>query len=60
MDLPKKLGADFDLVVIISDGDCGHIPANLRPMCDVLWIITNDRPFKPSFGRVCQLKPVKT
>jgi predicted metal-dependent peptidase len=59
-DLPKRLGNDFDLVVIISDGDCGHVPSNLRPQCDVLWIITNDRQFKPSFGRVCQLKPVRT
>jgi len=59
-ELPTKLGNDFDLVVIITDGDCGHIPANLRPMCDVLWIITNQREFKPTFGRVCQLKPVRT
>ena len=58
-DLPPKLGTDFDLVVIISDGDCGHVPPMLRPMCDVLWIITNDRTFKPTFGRVCQLKPVR-
>ena len=59
-ELPKKLGTDFDLVVIISDGDCGHVPPALRPNCDCLWIITNDRTFKPSFGRVCQLKPVRT
>jgi len=47
-------------VVIITDGDCGHVPTNLRPNCDVLWIITNKRDFKPSFGRVCQLNPQKT
>jgi predicted metal-dependent peptidase len=58
--LPKRLGNDFDLVVIITDGDCGHIPLNLRPACDVLWIITNERQFKPNFGRVCQLHPVRT
>ena len=57
---PKKMGTDFDLIVIISDGDCGIIPMNLKPPCDVLWIITNDREFKPSFGRVCQLRPVRT
>jgi len=59
-ELPLKLGHDFDLVVIITDGDCGHVPTNLRPNCDVLWIITNKRDFKPSFGRVCQLNPVRT
>jgi predicted metal-dependent peptidase len=59
-ELPTKLGKDFDLVVIITDGDCGHIPMNLRPNCDVLWIITNDRKFKPNFGRVCSLRPVRT
>ena len=59
-DYPKKLGSNFDLIVVITDGDCGHIPKNLRPPCDLLWIITNNREFTPTFGRVCQLKPVRT
>jgi predicted metal-dependent peptidase len=59
-ELPKEIGTDLDIVVIISDGDCGHISANLRPACDVLWVITNKREFKPSFGRVVQLNAVRT
>jgi len=59
-ELPKEMGRDFDIVVIISDGDCGHVAPKLRPNCDVLWIITNKREFKPSFGRVVQLNPVRT
>jgi len=56
-ELPEKIGRDLDIVVIISDGDCGTIPMNLHPRCDVLWIITNKRDFKPTFGRVVQLSP---
>lgn len=59
-ELPKKLGTDLDLVVIITDGDCGHIPANLRPPADVLWLIVNDRDFKPCFGRVIHLHSART
>lgn len=58
-ELPEKIGRDLDIVVIISDGDCGHIPAALRPQCDVLWVITNKREFKPSFGRVVQLNSAR-
>lgn len=57
--LPHKLGPDFDLVVIITDGDCGHVPPQFRPYCDVLWIVVNERPFKPTFGRVISLKPIR-
>ena len=58
-DYKKEVGNDFDVVIVISDGDCGHIPMNLKPNCDVLWIITNKREFHPSFGRVCQLNPTR-
>jgi predicted metal-dependent peptidase len=59
--LAKEIGNDLDVVVIITDGDCGahEMPANLRPPCDVLWIITNKREFKPAFGRVIQLNQVR-
>lgn len=59
-ELPMKMGRDIDLVVIITDGDCGTIPHHLRPAADLLWIITNDREFKPSFGRVCKLHSART
>src|ERR1700690_813978 len=59
--LSKEIGTDLDVVVLVTDGDCGadSLPQSLRPQCDVLWIITNDRPFKPSFGRVVQLHPAR-
>ena len=49
-----------DLVVICTDGDCGTIPMKYKGAYDLLWIVTNLRDFKPSWGRVCQLKPVRT
>ena len=58
-DLPKhECGQEIDIVIIITDGDCGQIPIKLAPPgADVLWVITNKREFKPNFGRVCQLRP---
>lgn len=57
LELPKKLGTDFDVIVIITDGWCDQIPMSLKPPCDVLWIITsNFEDFKPTFGRVAILK----
>jgi predicted metal-dependent peptidase len=56
-DLPLKLGTDYDVIVIITDGDCGTINKAYKPACDVLWVITNEREFHPTFGRVCHLKP---
>lgn len=58
-DLPKqKFGDKIDLVIILTDGDCGEVPVNLMPRgADCLWIVTNKRDFKPNFGRVVQLHP---
>ena len=58
-DLPKqKFGDKIDLVIILTDGDCGEVPVNLMPRgADCLWIVTNKREFKPNFGRVAQLHP---
>lgn len=57
-ELPSKLGTDFDVVIVITDGYCDSIPMELRPNCDVLWIITSTgcTDFVPSFGRVAKLK----
>lgn len=53
-----ECGKNVDLVIMLTDGDCGQIPMHLAPPgADVLWIITNKREFKPNFGRVCQLRP---
>ena len=60
-ELPKEIGTDLDVVVLVTDGDCGaeSLAISLRPQCDVLWIITNNRPFKPAFGRVVSLNPAR-
>lgn len=57
-DFPKHLGTDFDVVVVITDADCPIPPRELRPPCDVVWVITNNRHrgFKPAFGRVAPLR----
>lgn len=47
-----------DIVIIITDGDCGTYPQELMPPgADLLWIVTNKRDFKPTGGRVAQLRP---
>jgi len=57
-EFPKRIGTDFDVVVILTDGDCPIPPKELRPPCDVVWVITNGRHkgFKPAFGRVAPLR----
>ena len=49
-----------DVVVIITDGDCGNYDVSLTPPgADVLWIITSGmKGFSPSFGRVAHIRPV--
>jgi predicted metal-dependent peptidase len=56
--LPEHLGTDFDVIVILTDGDCPFPDKKLRPRTDVCWVLTNGRhkTFKPSFGRVCPLR----
>ena len=60
-DLPKqKFGDRIDLVIIITDGDCDQIPMKLMPRgADCLWLITNQREFRPNFGRVAKLHPAR-
>jgi len=54
---PEKVGTDFDVIVIITDGFCGKIPIELAPSIDCLWVITRkDSSFNPLFGRVINLK----
>ena len=58
-ELPKQRLADrFDLVIIITDGDCDTIPKQLMPQgADCLWILTKrNADFRPNFGRVAMLK----
>lgn len=57
--LKKNFPDGFDTVVIITDGDCGTIDMKLKPPVDVVWIVVNQRKFRPTFGRVCQLAPTR-
>jgi predicted metal-dependent peptidase len=55
-DFPKKLGRDWDCVVVITDGYVSVDP-KLRPRCQVVWIVTsNNTDFSPPFGRVVPLR----
>jgi predicted metal-dependent peptidase len=60
-ELPQQSWYDgCDLVIIITDGDCGTYPKELIPRnADLLWIVTNKRDFKPVGGRVAQLRPAR-
>ena len=54
-----KVGEDFDAIIILTDGDCGVIPASLKPPIPITWVLTNPAKlagFKPSFGRVAPLR----
>ncbi len=57
-DFPKYLGTEFDVIIVLTDGDCGTVPLELRPKnIDVCWVLTRGNTgFKPSFGRVCPLR----
>ena len=56
-DFPSKVGKDFDVVVVITDGYCGSIPMEYKPPMDVVWVITTPEfDYEPSFGRVAPLR----
>ncbi len=46
----------FDAIVVITDGGLTPPPAELRPNCDVAWVLTSDVfKFTPNFGKVVKL-----
>ena len=54
---PMKVGRDFDVIIVITDGYVGQIPMQFKPPMDVVWVITNDSAnYEPSFGRVAPLR----
>ena len=57
-EFPEKMGTDFDVVVVITDGYCEQIPRELRPPCDVVWVVTrgDHNDFKQPFGRTAPLR----
>jgi predicted metal-dependent peptidase len=56
-ELPKEIGTDLDLVIVITDGGIDTIPKDLAPNCEVIWVQTSTGVFVPPFGRVCPLYP---
>lgn len=57
-EFPGRLGKQFDCVVVITDGDCGTVPAELAPRgLDVVWVLTRKQGsgWGQPFGRVVPL-----
>ncbi len=56
-DFRKKVGDDFDAIIILTDGDCGTIPKGLRPKIPVTWVLTHEKAgWAPTFGRTAPLR----
>ncbi len=56
-DYRKKVGEDFDAIIILTDGDCGTIPMGLRPPIPVTWVLTKSiSGWNPTFGRTAPLR----
>jgi predicted metal-dependent peptidase len=57
-DYREKIGQDFDIIIIMTDGEICGLDDLKRPHCDVLWVLTNehDKTFKPPFGRVAPMR----
>jgi predicted metal-dependent peptidase len=52
----EKLGSEFDVIIVITDGLIPKTPSSLAPECDCIWAITRKKEFKPPFGRVASLR----
>lgn len=55
-DYKEKLGDEFDVIIVITDGLIPRTPSNLAPECDCIWGITRDKEFHPPFGRAVSLR----
>lgn len=54
-DYKGKIG-DVDLIVVITDGEFGFIDKNLKPNCNVMWVIVNYNKSKTvPFGKILPL-----
>ncbi len=57
LDYQKKVGPDWDVVIILTDGGVWDINELPKPKHDVVWVLTNNyKDFKPPFGRVAPLR----
>lgn len=51
----RKYGK-IDVIIVITDGGLSPVPIELRPNCDVAWVLTDlDSGFQPNFGKVIKL-----
>jgi predicted metal-dependent peptidase len=56
-DYRKMVGEDYDAIIILTDGDCGTIPTELRPRVPVTWVLTKTiSGWAPTFGRTAPLR----
>ena len=57
LDYTKRLGPDWDVVIILTDGGVWDLDNLPKPRHDVVWVLTNDcKGFNPPFGRVAPLR----
>jgi hypothetical protein len=61
-EIPEKMGVEFDLICLVTDGDCGasEVKVSSRiPGVDYLWLVVNMRDFKAPYGRCINLHPAR-
>ncbi len=51
-ELPKKLGFEYDTIIVITDGKFVPPAIWLEPLCPVIWVIVTKHKFIPNFGKV--------
>lgn len=52
----EKVGDEFDVIIVITDGYIPKTPPQLAPPCDCIWAITRKPDFNPPFGRAVSLR----
>lgn len=56
-DYRDRIGNEWDAMIVLTDGDCGTYSKELRPSCDLVWVLSrNNTSFSPGFGRVAPLR----
>jgi hypothetical protein len=57
-DYRNKAGQEFDIIIIMTDGEIYDLENLKRPHCDVVWILTSsyNKNFTPPFGRVAPMR----
>lgn len=58
-DYVDNVGSEFDIIIIITDGFVAPPKEELCPIINVFWIVTNEKQFRPNFGKVLALNHLK-